>query len=498
MRAQCLVKGDTDDLVSEMRIWRDKMKGIVRLAGVSLVVLGLCLFLAAQVGAAGPPIITQAESQVAVLGDGGLDVKYRLTFHETEPRSGITTMGPLDAGHRMLDYHIEHEGRESPITLNSKGGGFYGADFGFNTRPGVDYTVQVHYQVPGALDQTTIDEVPYRVLEWSPIEWNLEIGEQIVTLILPVELPADVTQPEQVTDEIVDLSAIKIDEALVSSFDRWVYFPTPDETTGTNWLSIYVSKTDVPPQYHFRPKIYIPGQYFAGPIEAPATSAVDAPSVAAARTTDFAAPTEPEPAPQRALWPFIALFGLGGLGLAGAVVYLVFRWVSPKAAPEEYEAPEIEVETFEQPGLVPDLDAIEAAMYIGDTTKVITLVIMALDQRGVLTVLNRKPLQLEVTNPDLEMADYEWALVDGIADDGTLPQATVDRVLQKISARLQVKMWNADSEETRRTYRRKAADAWEDYRRLDPPRRWEWDHPRAPWVILAPDYRPYRPRPATS
>ena len=91
------------------------MKAIVRLAGVSLAVLGLCLFLAAQVVAAGPPIITQAESQVAVLSDGGLDVKYRLTFHETEPRSGITTMGPFDAGHRMLDYHIEHEGRETPI-----------------------------------------------------------------------------------------------------------------------------------------------------------------------------------------------------------------------------------------------------------------------------------------------------------------------------------------------------------------------------------------------
>jgi hypothetical protein len=86
-----------------MYVWRGKMKGIGRLVGVSLVVFGLCLYLAAQVGAAGPPIITQAESQVAVLSDGGLDVKYRLTFRETEPRSGITTMGPFDTGHRMLD-----------------------------------------------------------------------------------------------------------------------------------------------------------------------------------------------------------------------------------------------------------------------------------------------------------------------------------------------------------------------------------------------------------
>ncbi len=171
------------------------------------------------------------------------------------------------------------------------------------------------------------------------------------------------------------------------------------------------------------------------------------------------------------------------------------RLVSPKAAPEEYQAPEIEIETFAQPGVVPDLDAIEAALYIGDTAKVITLVIMALSQRGVLTALNRRPLQLEVTNPDLEMADYERALVAGIADDGTLPQATIERVMALLSARLQKKMWNADPEATRETYRRRAEEAWDDHRRQDPAHRWDWDHPAFPWIILAPSYRPYRPVP---
>ena len=198
------------------------MKGFIRWVSALLVISGLCLCLADSAGAAGPPIITQTEAQVTVLGDGTLDVKYRLTFQETEPRSGITTMGSFDPGHEMLDYHIEHQGQESPIRLNSKGSGLYGVDFGFNTQPGVDYTVHVHYQVRYGLDETAVDGEPYWVLEWSPIEWTLEIGEQIVTLILPIELPAGVTQPEQVTDEIVDEAGILVDDAAVSSFDRWV------------------------------------------------------------------------------------------------------------------------------------------------------------------------------------------------------------------------------------------------------------------------------------
>ena len=77
---------------------------------------------------------------------------------------------------------------------------------------------------PRALDLTEVDGVPYRVFDWLPIEWNLPVGEQIVTIILPVELPAEVTQPEQVTDDLVDRAAIIVDDANLASFDRWVYF----------------------------------------------------------------------------------------------------------------------------------------------------------------------------------------------------------------------------------------------------------------------------------
>ena len=281
------------------------MKGIARWASALLIVAGLCLWLVGSASAAGPPIITKVEAQVTVLSGGGLDVKYRLTFHETEPRSGITSMGPFDPSHEMLDYRIEHADTEFPVVLDDQGGGFYGVDFGFDTEAGEDYTVHVHYAVDYGLDETTVDGQSYRVLEWSPIEWSLEIGEQVVTLILPIELPADITEPEQVTDEIVDEAGILVDEAMVSSFDRWVYYPTPDEVTGKNWLSIYVSKTALPPEYHFRPKVYVPARHF---------------------------PDEPEPTPIPSPWPTStpARF-TSATGIPRTITIICTRWTSTAA-----------------------------------------------------------------------------------------------------------------------------------------------------------------------
>jgi len=172
--------------------------------------------------AAGPPELTLVDSQVTIKQDGSLDVKYRLTFHELDSRDRINTLGPLDADHKLLDAHIEHDGSKTDLRLSSKGSGFYTIPFGFDTKPGRDYTVHIHYTVPSRLDQTVVDGVNYRVLAWSPVQWNLPIKEQVVRYILPYELPADVKDAEQVTDELVDQSRIIVNEATIKAFDRWV------------------------------------------------------------------------------------------------------------------------------------------------------------------------------------------------------------------------------------------------------------------------------------
>lgn len=57
----------------------------------------LVMVLAVPVHAA--PTITQVHSQVAVLQDGRLQVRYRLTFEDDASRTQITTIGPFDPGH---------------------------------------------------------------------------------------------------------------------------------------------------------------------------------------------------------------------------------------------------------------------------------------------------------------------------------------------------------------------------------------------------------------
>ena len=58
----------------------------------------------------------------------------------------------------------------------------------------------------------------------------------------------------------------------------------------------------------------------------------------------------------------------------------------PPPTKKLYEAPEIEIETYETPGVVPDLNAIEAAMYLGDSAKVLTLLVMSLAARGIVKI----------------------------------------------------------------------------------------------------------------
>ncbi len=439
------------------------------------------------VRAAQPPILTNITSQVTVRSDGTLDVKYELTFEETDARSGITSMGRFDAGHRMGDAVIVVDDEERPITLTPKESGFYGANFGFKTTPGKTYTVRLRYTIPADMDRTTYNGESYRVLVWSPIEWSLDIKEQIATVILPISLPADVQQAEQVTDALVSETGLVVNDSDISGFNRWVYYPTPDEASGV-WLSIYASKLSMPPEGHFLLKVYIPERYLNIPLPTAVPTRVydNTPRPIVRTSVPAEETTEPQPADWRMLG---ILLGIGSVGGVGLLVFWAYRWTRPLNPPAPYKTPVIELETFEKPGLVPDLDLIEAALYVGDATKVLTLVIMALVKRGVLTVLNRQPLQLEISDPNQELADYERALVSGIADDGALLPATPNAVMQALSARVRAKVWNADAKATREIYLGKADSAWETYRTRSAATDFDdHDDPALAWRLLSHQY----------
>src|SRR5512144_1166873 len=163
-----------------------KLSYALMLASVWLLIVSAIAFAA--------PTITSVDSQIAVLSDGKLDVRYQLTFLENETRNKITTLGPLDPGHQIIDAQLDYAGGSSPIDLVSQGDNKYTANFGLTTQPGETYTVTVRYRVNRALDTTQVNGAPYRVIDWSPPEWALPLGEEIVTVITPIELPSDITQ----------------------------------------------------------------------------------------------------------------------------------------------------------------------------------------------------------------------------------------------------------------------------------------------------------------
>ena len=377
------------------------------------------------------------------------------------------------------------DGKRAKVSLASKGGSFYAVPFGFSTQAGQTYTLTIRYDVPLPLDTTTIKGQAFRVVTWAPVQWNLPIGEEIVRFILPVELPADITQPEQVTDAVVNQIGLVTEQTTIGSFDRWVYYPTPDQASGkTVSFDLYLQEER-------------PGELSLCP--------------APVRAFDVTLPKSPRPRPvrrrkrwlrcsprrrptkrrveRRACSTILSCFGCGGL-LAALVLFVVFvRRAAPKKAPALYQAPEIEVETFEKEGQVPDLSAIEAALFIGNTSKALTLVLAGLANKGAVEMVNRKPLQLTVVNAAAATEDYEKALVEGIAEDGTLPKETIDKVLSLISARMQPKLWNADVKQTRKTYVERADSAWDTWDRTPYPSRptlgdaWMW-------MMLSQHYHP--------
>jgi len=289
----------------------ESMSKGVRFGILLLVVLSSTL-LATPVFAA--PAITQVQSQLTVLQDGRLQVKYHLTFVDDDSRTQITTIGPFDRGHSQIEALLEHNGERTPVTMVPLGDDKYRAEFAIKTQPGATYTIEIGYQVNTYLDTTTIDGLPYRVVAWAPPQWALPIDEQIVTFIFPIELAPEISQPELVTDEIVDNARIAVSEKIVSEFDRWIYYPTPDQATGKNWLSLYTSKAGLPANAHYLVSdIFLPADFFS------ATSTPEPSPFAPPAQVATATPLSPPPERRSPIGLLIGLAVGGGLLLAGGI-----------------------------------------------------------------------------------------------------------------------------------------------------------------------------------
>ena len=323
--------------------------------------LALLLVLAGPALAQGDPVrIDRTESYVIVLADGRLDVRYTLTFTELEAgRDRIRELGRFTQPNTIVS--ASGEGPDGPFDVTLHGGPeIYEVRFAARTQRNQQYEIEVRYTVDRSVfDATEIEGQPYRAIGWAPFEWELPIGEQIIEYVLPIELPPTVEQPEDVTDAIVNDAGLITEGGAQdpSRFDRWVYFPTPDEESGKVWLSVFVQQNNLRPRGQLVPKFYLPGEAITTTRETPIPLASPTPA-----WTPTPVPTGPLGLTREAMQltccvgVFVTIGVLIMLGLA-------LRKRKPKLV---YEPPEIQIETFQTPGVVPDLNAIETAFYLGN------------------------------------------------------------------------------------------------------------------------------------
>ncbi len=377
------------------------MRKWLLLLATSVILLGLYVPCAS---AQAPVTLNKSDYYITVLQDGRLRVKWELTFTEHESgRDRIRELAPLDSPHTLLEsYGTGPDGRFG-VSLQPTGvPNVYAAVFTQRTTINAQYTITVRYEVDRSVfDPTTIDGEDYRVIGWASGQWELAIEVLSATFVLPIELPADITKPEQVTDAVVNQAGVKVGD--LSTFNRWVYFPTPDETTGKNWLSIYVEQKAVPIRGQIRPPFYLRASVIPTTRE----------TVIPIRPTPGATSVIPGGLTSGDSRTTLALVCCVGLGI-GLLVVLIIVWALRRRKPKKsvYEPPEIEIETFETPGVVPDLSAIETAFYIGNSARTVTLIVLALSNRGVVNIVNRNPLQLEVLKSDEPVRSSRLALCD--------------------------------------------------------------------------------------
>ncbi|HIE24020.1 MAG TPA: hypothetical protein EYP68_07310, partial [Candidatus Korarchaeota archaeon] len=192
--------------------------------------------------------------------DGTMEVEYNLTFLEHGSRDRIRKLGPFDEGHKIESAVIIHDSEVKTVKLSEAEVGIYSVLFGYSTVPGERYTVSITYSVDRevVIEQEMFGEL-YFIFAWAPFQWSLPIEKETVMVVMPVELPSDIRKPEQITQELIDNLGIGYGD--LSSY-KWSFYPTVDETMGKSWLSIYISKTNLEPYYHFVVELYIPSKYF--------------------------------------------------------------------------------------------------------------------------------------------------------------------------------------------------------------------------------------------
>lgn len=446
----------------------NRFTGCRMLAGLlSFVFIAVIFQVFAGVGSVSAQVIQQVRSQITLRQNGSQKVRYHFKMLEESTRTLLRSIGPFDANHAILSSEWKTTGGASigvTLTPHASLPNCYQVNLNEATVSGNVYEMTLDYSVNTAeIFAKSLKSRPgenYIGFKWFAPKWARPIGKQVITVITPIELSPSIKAAEDINNSVMDPTGVVLPNDEKTKFDRAIFHPTPDEKTGKNWLSLHLESSDVPKQTSFGIQFYMPARYFTltGLKQEESESDISATTEGSGTEQDRLRESLTKTV-DNIVW---AIFLVIKLIFIGAFFYYIRKPLKsflsqmfPKIPeiPEDsvYESPEIEIENFSVLDRTPDLDQIESAFFLGNTGKIISIIVQRLEKKGAVRIVNRSPLQLEILDSKAITDDYEIETLKCVTPDGKINVESVNGVYEAISRRVRSKTWDCD-------YRKTAAD----------------------------------------
>jgi hypothetical protein len=484
--------------------------------------LALCLSLIAT--SARAVELLSADTQAFVQDSGAIHVIYTLDFQDPEGRSAIKKMGQFYEPVTFTSAALRSSSGQTEVSMESLGEGYYSAEYARAEPPG-RYELELHFLSNYRFaDPTAADGRQLLAVWFNPPRWSMPIGKSVVKLVLPLVLPDGLSRPEDITPQMVDGLGFVSDQE--NRAEQGHYALVYSDYRDQRRLTVYAERTNLAPEATHRVRVFIPRAAMPG-LSAERTVVAAGGSNASGRDStelkwivlalspviaflgngvilavglllfgiplllvDRMAKTRcfetvfPFERPK-----FIHLTRGVILGFTGVLTPLRVLWLCATALAwgfikllrlhplldvwikrrvPAYVAPEITVSTFRKPGFVPELPSEEAALVLGRPIKAINVLVLKMQGKGVLRIVNRNPLQLMVLDVERAEGPVERTLLTALTRDGTLTRDGVDRVLKELTRSSQPKIWRADLQATTSAYKARSDAAWNALRAAPP------------------------------
>ncbi len=384
--------------------------------------------------------LDQLEVNVTINGDGSISLEYWLVF---TCDSGAHPIDVVDLGLPNSSFSlssirgdvggspIDHIGSDFQGEGSSGVAVYLGSDNTIN--PGQTGTVHVVVDRVGNMVYEDSSDVNYASVEFAPLYYLASSVHGATDMTVRFFLPEGV-QPDE--------------PRWHQSPSGWPAEPTTDLHEGRVMYEWYNAAADPSRQHSF-------GASFP-------------------RTYVSAGAIQKGPSPLEQL--FAAISGAVSLCCCNPVVYFVAFFVgiigvsvwSQRRRKMKYLPPSMKVEGV---GIKRGLTAVESAILLETPlNKILTMILFSLLKKGAVTVLDDKPLKVQINEPrPTNLRSYESEFLDTVKNDGTLSEGKLRKLMVALVKEVGNKIKGFSRKETVAYYKDIVNRAWQQVAAADTP-----------------------------